>query len=118
MKRYIVIRNRDNDRNVAVLVHEPQLGRVVFKVRPADWPLQRAFDVWADRTLTVQQPEKLPRGPTVMVRKKIVRQDERYADYLVDRFVRRPYEARATVVSRSTIRLDDFADKTFREVVT
>lgn len=118
MKRYIVIRNRESGKDVAVLVHEPQLRRVVFKVRSADWPLQRAFDVWADRTLTVQQPEKLPRGPTVMVRKKIVKSDASYADHLADRFVRRPYEVRATVESRSTIRLDDFANKTFREVVT
>ena len=118
MKRYVIIRNRESDRNVAVLVHEPKLGRVVFKVRSADWPLQRAFDVWADRTLTVQQPEKLPKGPTVLVRKKIVRFDDRYADHLADRFVRRPYEVRATVESRSTIRLDDYADKTFKEVVT
>lgn len=114
-KRYAVIRKR-NGKSVAVLFHDPELGRVVFKCRRADWPLQKAFDAWADQDVVVQEPQKLSAdAPPVTLRRKIIRFDSDYVDHLLDRFVKRPYEVRDIVSSNSTIRLDDFADQTYKE---
>lgn len=118
-KRYAVIRQRESDITVAVLFHEPEIGRVVFKCRRTDWPLQKAFDVWVDRDIIVQEPQKLTKdGPAVTVRRKVVRFDENYLDFLLDQFVRRPYEVRSIAGSGSTLRLDDFADQKYTEVTS
>lgn len=116
MIRYSTIRNRETGKDVAVAFHDDGVGRVVFKVRPSDWPLQQAFDTWVDRDVVVQEP-RVVGGVTVMARRKIVRFDRDYLPHLLDRFVKRPYEVRDIVSSRTTTRLDNFADQKADEIL-
>jgi hypothetical protein len=116
MIRYSTIRNRETDKNVAVIFHDDRVGRIVAKVRSADWPLQQAFDSWVDRDVVVQEP-RVVGGVTVMSRRKIIRFDRDYLGHLLDRFVKRPYEARGIVSSRTTTRLDGFADQKSDEIL-
>jgi len=114
-RRFAIIRNRESDVDVAVVVHDTETGRVVIKCRAADWPLQRAFDTWVDRPLIVHEPRDV-RGVTVTVRRKVVRFDRVYLDHLLDRCIKRPYDVRAVSESGSTIRIDDLADQKAAEM--
>lgn len=115
--------NADSGKNAAIAIHDPELGRVVFKCKRSEFALQQAFDAWANRgavmpAIIVQQATRLGAGgPVAVVRKKIVRSDDEYLDHLLDKFVRRPYEVRSITNSRSTIRLDEFVDQRAREVL-
>jgi len=108
--RYAVIRNRESNRDVALAAHDPATKRIVFKCRSTDWPLQAAFDTWADRTLIVHEPY-LAGTNAIVVRRKITRSDARYLDHLLDRAIKRPYEVRDIGDAKSTSRLDSFADQ-------
>lgn len=110
VKNYAVIRNQESDKNVAVLIHDDELGRSVFKCRDADWPLQKAFDVWADKPLVVHESCS-HNGQSFVVRRKVTRFERDYLIHLLDKFVKRPYGIRDIRDSSSTIRLDDFADE-------
>lgn len=116
-RRFAIIRNRESDKNVAVVAHDTETGRTVIKCRDADWPLQRAFTLWVDRDLVVHEPRDV-RGVTVTVRRKVVRFDPTYMDHLLDRFVKRPYDVRAVTSTTSTIRIDDLADQKAAEVLS
>jgi hypothetical protein len=113
-KRFAIIRNAETDRNVAILVHDNELGRVVFKCE--DDVLQKAFDLWVDRPIIVHEPKTWGEA-RMTVRRKAVRFDKDYLDRLLDRFVKRPYAVRNIQESTSTIRLDNFADQQARETL-
>jgi len=117
VRRFAIIRNRDSDRNVAVVAHDTETGRAVIKCRAADWPLQQAFNLWLDRPLIIHEPRDV-RGVQVTVRRKVVRFDPSYMDHLLDRCVKRPYDVRAVMESSSTIRIDDLADQQAAEILS
>jgi len=114
-RRYAIIRNQDSNKDVAVVAHDTETGRLVIKTRPADWPLQQAFDLWIDRPLIVHEPQQF-NGATLTVRRKVIRFEPNFLDHLLDRFVKRPYDVRRIVESGSTIRLDDLADQKAAEI--
>jgi len=115
--RYAIIRNAESNKNVAVVIHDSNTGRVVFKCRPTDWPLQRSFDLWIDRPIIIQEPIEFKTEHKFVARRKVVRFDNDYLRYLLDRMIKRPYEVRSVVDSKSTIRLDDFVDRMSQEVL-
>lgn len=114
--RWAVIRNAESDANAAVLVHDRTVGRIVCKVRSADWPLQRSFDIWVDRPLVVHEPKNVGSG-LLTVRRKLTRFDPRYLDHMLDRFVKRPYAVRTVQETDTTLRLDQFADRKAAETI-
>lgn len=108
--QYATVINSNSRRTVAVLVHDTEIGRAVLKCRDTDWPLQRTFDHWVDRTLTVQETRDVS-GISLTTRRKVVRFDKDYIAHLLDKMVRRPYEVGKVVESKSTARLDNLADQ-------
>jgi hypothetical protein len=110
-----VIRNRETDKNVAIMLHCPELGRVLFKCRPSDSSLMKTFSVHNDKSVIVQVLEQM-RGKKFLRRYRVIPTDLDYGRHLSDRFVFRPYEVRFVQVV-DTHSLDSALDEYFRTLV-
>lgn len=109
-----IIRNRDTDKSVAVLGHDPASGRVVLRTRPSDASLLQTFNIWRDRQILVQVREQFA-GRSFTRRFRILPTDSDYGHHLADRFVYRPYEIRFSKVVEGHS-LDSIVDEHYNMV--
>jgi len=97
-----------NNKKVAVVIHNPKEGRVVFKGNPTS-DLYQAFSLVYGKPVVVTDQE----GKSSF-RRKIVQSDKDYLSYLTDKFVHFPYVV-SSVESNDSNRIDDVADKLEKE---
>lgn len=110
-----VVRNRESDKNVAIMLHCPENGRVLFKCRPSDSSLMKTFSIHQSKSVIVQVQEQM-RGKKFLRRYRVIPTDIDYGRHLIDRFVFRPYEVRfAQVVDE--VSLDVALDEYFKNLV-
>jgi hypothetical protein len=96
-------------KDVAVIVHDTQAERLVYKGQPRS-DLQRSFDFAIDRPVVVTQSFN-----RAMVRRKLSRNKPEYLRALLDRCVHTPYKVRAIEEASGSHRIDSLADKLERE---
>jgi hypothetical protein len=114
MINYALIRNIETDKNIAVIAHSPEVGRVVFKVRDSDSNLlERALGFHYDRSIIVQEPVEI-NGFTISKRRRSIPKDRDYLNNLLDKAVRVPYEVRLFSETDEG-QLDTFLDKLAEE---
>lgn len=78
-----------NGRDVAVLVHDVEGGRLLYRVRPSDALFQKALDLLAGREL-IHHEEDPEHG--FGRRRRILRDDPDYLRHFIDRAVPPPYQ--------------------------
>lgn len=93
MIKVFIIRNRDTDSNVAVLLHDMGTGRVLFRSRAGDSSLMKTFNIMIDRPIIIQTMDNI-NGASVSRRYKVLPTDMDYGTHLIDKFVFRPYEVK------------------------
>lgn len=117
MISYAIIRDQESDKNVAVVAHDPELNRAVFKVRDSGSAIHKALNLAYDRSLIVQEPEQV-NGFTIMKRRRSVPKDEDYLNHMLDKAVKIPYEVRLISQIESADSLDAFIDRIAIEQLT
>ena len=117
MISYAVIRDQESDRNVAVVAHDPSLGRAVFKVRDTNSAIDKSLQMYYDRSLVVQEPVII-NDKIIIRRRRSVPKDEDYLNNLLDKSVKIPYEVRHLKRVESADKLDTFIDRLAKEQIT
>jgi len=110
MIAFAVIRDKETDKNVAVVAHDPDLGRIVYKVRDPGDAIERALSLNYDRSLIVLEPVSV-NGATIMKRRRSVPKDMDYLHHLLDKAVKLPYEVRTLRTVETSEGLDSYVDK-------
>ena len=109
MMQYAVISNGSAD--AAVVVHDTDSARVVFKGDPAS-DIYRAFCHAYGRAVVIP----IANG-RAMLRRKVIPTQEEYLLALLGKCVHHPYEIRTIQPAESYYRLDPLADKLSKEIL-
>jgi len=94
-----------NGKVVAVVFHDPNSGRVVYKGTPNS-ELHRAFSIAVDRPKVINVASE-----NMVVRQKISPTDDVYLRVLLDDFVHVPYKARNIESDLVNDRIDSYAER-------
>lgn len=113
-KTTALIRNRDNDMNLAVFGHDPGSGRVVGRIN--DSILQKLFNKYVDESIIIYLTEQI-NGSQVTRRRKVVPNDPDYLKHLLSKFIIVPYDVRWMKRCSQMERLDSLVDNIFNEEV-
>ncbi len=89
----IVLSDEEKGKTVGVLLHQPDSGRVLLKVRPTDQSLMQTFALWQTRPM-IEQVRQDIRGKKITRRLRVIPTDQAYGKLLVDRFAKKPYGVR------------------------
>lgn len=112
---FAVIHNQESGKNVAIFVHDPETGRLIYKVRPADALLQKMLDILSDRSVVVTEEDAF-HGYTK--RRRILRTDDDYLRHFVDKTIHTPYEIKSMEMSDDIDSADLMADQLYDEKVS
>lgn len=114
MIHWAIIRNLESDKNIAVLVHDEDTGRIVYKIRPSDALLQKSLDIFVDRSVVVQEEDPVL---GFMKRRRILKTDPDYLAHFVDKAIDYPYEIRSLASSEDETSMDQVADEMYEDQV-
>jgi hypothetical protein len=108
MITWAIIRN-EHGVGIAVVLHDTEAKRIVYKVRPGDALLHKALDILVDRDVVVLEDNPL----LGCVQRRVVQlDDEKYLPHFLDRAVQHPYTVTwmEKVESEGRLDIDDLAD--------
>lgn len=111
----LVLSNEESDKTIGVMIHDPQSGRVLLKVRPSDKSLMQTFALWRDRPLIEQVRQEI-KGRKITRRLRALPKDQAYAKLLADKFVKKPYRVRFSSIMQLDS-LDHALDKLYADFV-
>ena len=103
MIQYALIGN--GTKNMALVLHNPDDGKVVFKGKPES-DLQRSFSLVVDRPVVNVVSEG-----RAIVRKKTTKTDKAFLKALLDNFVHPPYLVKSIETVQGSHRIDSLADR-------
>lgn len=98
-------------KNVALVVHDPGSGRLVFKGKQGS-ELNKSFDFARDRPVVTL--EKLNNS---LIRRKLQPSQTEYLRALLDRCIHIPYKVKSIEDSSGSHRLDSLSDKLEEELL-
>jgi hypothetical protein len=100
-----------NAKPVALIVHDPKAGRVVFKGKQGS-ELEKSFSFALDRPVVT-----LENRNGSQIRRKLLPTQTEYLRPLLDRFVHIPYKVKSIEDATGSHRLDSLSDKLEQELL-
>lgn len=111
----LVVANESSDKTIGIMLHDPDSGRVLLKVRPSDQSLMKLFLLWTNKPIIEQVREEI-RGKKLTRRIRMLPTEFVYATMLANRVIKPPYQVRSQI-RIVTENLDLALDQLYEDMV-